>query len=196
MLKVDEYPDQSFNGTLVRTASAIDANSRTLLAEIDVDNPTGQLLPGAYGFVHPGNSRRLRIPSRCRRTRCCSARKGSRSALVRNGRAVLVPVQIGRDYGDKVEIISGLNPTDDLIVNPSDSLLTDTAVSVAAKSRPVRSQPRVTRVPTPCGVKISSSIDMRHAAVQRRPRLRRRLRPPSGRSRASGSCRRRSCRRR
>jgi RND family efflux transporter MFP subunit len=130
-LKVDEYPDQSFRGTLVRTASAIDATSRTLLAEIDVDNPTGQLLPGAYGFVHlaiPAAAHSVTVPSSALLFRA----EGLQVALVRNGHAALVPVNIGRDYGDKVEIISGLLPTDDLIVSPSDSLITGTAVSVAA----------------------------------------------------------------
>jgi RND family efflux transporter MFP subunit len=134
-LKVDEYPDQAFHGTLVRTANAIDANSRTLLAEVDVDNPTGQLLPGAYGFVHlaiPAASHSVTVPSNALLFRA----EGLQVALVRNGRAALVPVKIGRDYGDKVEIISGLLPTDDLIVSPSDSLITGTAVSVtAAKSK-------------------------------------------------------------
>jgi len=134
VLKVDEYPDQSFNGTLVRTSSAIDATSRTLLAEIDVENPSGQLLPGAYGFVHlaiPAPAHSVTVPSNALLFRA----EGLQVGLVRNGRAVLVPVKIGRDYGDKVEIISGLSATDDLIVNPSDSLLTDTPVSVAAKTK-------------------------------------------------------------
>jgi RND family efflux transporter MFP subunit len=133
VLKVDEYPDQSFNGTLVRTASAIDANSRTLLAEIDVDNPAGQLLPGAYGFIHlaiPVAAHSVTVPS----TALLFRSDGLQVAVVRNGRAVLVPVKIGRDYGDKVEIISGLTPSDTLISSPSDSLITDTPVSVAAKS--------------------------------------------------------------
>jgi RND family efflux transporter MFP subunit len=133
VLKVDEYPNQSFHGTLVRTASAIDPNSRTLLAEVDVDNPTGQLLPGAYGFVHlkiPAASHSVTVPSNALLFRA----EGLQVALVRNGRAVLVPVKIGRDYGDKVEIISGLQPTDALIVSPSDSLITGTPVTVAAKS--------------------------------------------------------------
>jgi len=57
-LTLDEFPGQTFHGTLVRNAKRIDIASRTLLVEVDVDNPTGQLLPGAYVFVH------LKLPTK------------------------------------------------------------------------------------------------------------------------------------
>src|SRR5258708_7840783 len=65
-LTLDEFPGQTFHGTLVRNANSIDIASRTLLVEVDVDNPGGQLLPGAYVFVHlklPDETRSVTIPS-------------------------------------------------------------------------------------------------------------------------------------
>jgi RND family efflux transporter MFP subunit len=121
-LTLDEFPGQTFHGTLVRNANSIDIASRTLLVEVDVDNPTGQLLPGAYVFVHlklPDQTRSVTIPSNTLIFR----KEGLQVGLVSNGRAVLVPIKISRDYGNNVEIASGLQPTDAVIVDPSDSLV-------------------------------------------------------------------------
>ena len=121
-LTLDEFPGQAFHGTLVRNANSIDIASRTLLVEVDVDNPAGQLLPGAYVFVHlklPDETRSVTIPSNTLIFR----REGLQVGLVRNGKAELIPVKIGRDYGNSVEIISGLQSRDAVIVDPSDSLV-------------------------------------------------------------------------
>jgi RND family efflux transporter MFP subunit len=131
-LSLDEFPGQTFHGTLVRNANSIDVASRTLLVEVDVDNPTGQLLPGAYGFVHlklPDETRSVTIPSNTLIFR----KEGLQVGLVRNGKAELVPVKIGRDYGNIVEIVSGLQPTDAIIVDPSDSLVTGLPVRLGNK---------------------------------------------------------------
>jgi RND family efflux transporter MFP subunit len=133
-LTLDEFPDQTFHGTLVRNANAIDIASRTLLVEVDVDNPTGQLLPGAYVFVHlklPDQTRSVTIPSNTLIFR----KEGLQVGLVRNGKAELVPVKISRDYGNSVEILSGLQPTDAVIVDPSDSLVA--GMSVRVNNKPV-----------------------------------------------------------
>jgi RND family efflux transporter MFP subunit len=129
-LTLDEFPGQTFHGTLVRNANAIDLASRTLLVEVDVDNPTGQLLPGAYVFVH------LKLPDETRSVTISAntlifRKEGLQVALVRNGKAELVPVQISRDYGNSVEIVSGLQPTDAVIVDPSDSLVAGMAVRLS-----------------------------------------------------------------
>jgi RND family efflux transporter MFP subunit len=124
---LDEFPGRSFPGALVRNANAIDLSSRTLLVEVDVANPDGLLLPGAYTFVHlslPGADGTVTVPSNTLLFR----RQGLQVAIVRNGRTQLVPVTIGRDYGEKVEILTGLHATDDVIVDPSDSLISGTAV--------------------------------------------------------------------
>ena len=127
IVTLDEFPNQTFHGTLVRNANSIDLASRTLLVEVDVDNPTGQLLPGAYVFVHlklPDETHSVSIPSNTLIFR----KEGLQVGLVRNGKAELVPVKISRDYGNSVEIVSGLQPTDAVIADPSDSLVNGMAV--------------------------------------------------------------------
>jgi RND family efflux transporter MFP subunit len=131
-LTLDEFPGQIFHGTLVRNANSIDIASRTLLVEVDVDNPTGQLLPGAYVFVHlklPDETHSVTIPSNTLIFR----KEGLQVGLVRNGKAELVPVKISRDYGNSVEIVSGLQPTDAVIVDPSDSLVAGMPVHLVNK---------------------------------------------------------------
>jgi RND family efflux transporter MFP subunit len=131
-LTLDEFPGQTFHGNLVRNASAIDITSRTLLVEVDVENPTGQLLPGAYIFVHlklPDQVHSVTIPSNSLIFR----KEGLQVAVVRDGKAELVRISINRDYGNSVEVISGLQPTDAIIVDPSDSLVSGTTVRVSGK---------------------------------------------------------------
>jgi RND family efflux transporter MFP subunit len=131
-LTLDEFPGQAFYGSLVRNANAIDLASRTLLVEVDVDNPTARLLPGAYVFVHlklPDETRSVTIPSNTLIFR----KEGLQVGLVRNGKAELVPVKIGRDYGNSVEVVSGLQPTDAVIVDPSDSLVAGMPVRLGSK---------------------------------------------------------------
>src|ERR1700726_3664900 len=131
-LTLDEFPVQTFHGTLVRNANSIDIASRTLLIEVDVDNPTGQLLPGAYVFVHlklPDETRSVTIPSNTLIFR----KEGLQVGVVRNGKAALVPVKISRDYGNTVEIVSGLQPSDAGVVEPSDSLVAGLPVPLSSK---------------------------------------------------------------
>ncbi|HZB92470.1 MAG TPA: efflux RND transporter periplasmic adaptor subunit [Stellaceae bacterium] len=125
----DEYPGQSFQGTLVRTADAIDLASRTLLVEVDVPNPTEKLLPGAYVNVHfrlPAAGHSVTIPSNTLLFR----KEGLQAGVVRDGKVQLVPVKIGQDYGDIVEVIEGLTVQDQVVLDPSDSLESGTAVHV------------------------------------------------------------------
>jgi RND family efflux transporter MFP subunit len=130
-LALDEFPSQTFHGTIARTSESIDMASRTLNTEIDVDNPTGQLLPGAYVHVHlklPSQTRSLTIPANTLLFRS----EGLRVGVVRNSRAQLIPITIGVDYGATVQVTSGLTPADQVIVNPSDSLIGGTPVRVTA----------------------------------------------------------------
>jgi RND family efflux transporter MFP subunit len=132
-LTLDEYPGETFRGKLVRTSDSIDASSRTLLVEVDVENPTGKLLPGAYVFVHlkvPIEAHSVTIPSSALLFR----REGLQVGLVRNSQAELVPVKIGRDYGSTVEIVSGLQASDQVILDPADSLVSGTPVEVSRQS--------------------------------------------------------------
>jgi RND family efflux transporter MFP subunit len=128
-LTLDEFPGRSFRGHVVRTSNSIDPAARTLLVEVDVDNPNGELLPGAYVRVHlpvPGAAQAVTIPANTLLFRS----EGLRVGVVRNGRAELVRIKIGRDYGDAVEVLTGLNPGDAVITNPSDSLTSGTPVRI------------------------------------------------------------------
>jgi RND family efflux transporter MFP subunit len=129
-LTLDEYPGRSFEGMIARNSNAIDQASRTLNVEVDVDNPKGELLPGAYVFVHikvPEHAANLMVPSNTLLFRS----EGLRVGVVRNGRVQLVPVKIGRDAGATVEIASGLSPDDAVILDPSDSLTSGQEVQIA-----------------------------------------------------------------
>jgi RND family efflux transporter MFP subunit len=120
-LTLAEYPGRQFHGTVARNSGAIDTSSRTLLVEVDVKNPTGELLPGSYVSVHlklPSKVQALTVPSNVLLFRS----EGLQIGKVRDGRVQLVPVVLGRDYGDRVEIVSGLDKDDPVIVNPSDSI--------------------------------------------------------------------------
>ena len=133
-LTLDEFPGEVFRGTLARNANAIDPVSRTLLVEVDVDNPAGKLLPGAYMSVHlklPKQIRSVTIPANTLLFRA----EGLRVGAVRNNRAALVPIKIGRDYGDTVEVLSGLQPTDTIIADPSDSLINGAEVQVKGSTQ-------------------------------------------------------------
>jgi RND family efflux transporter MFP subunit len=133
-LTLDEYPGRVFHGKLARNSSAIDPASRTLLIEVDVDNPEGLLLPGAYVSVHlklPSVMRSVTIPANTLLFR----REGLRVAVVRGNRAELTPVAIGRDYGARVEIVSGLRASDSIILDPSDSLESGAAVRLQGSAQ-------------------------------------------------------------
>jgi RND family efflux transporter MFP subunit len=128
-LTSDQFPNEKFQGTLVRNSSAIDSQSRTLNVEVDVDNSTGKLLPGSYAFVHirvNGAASGLEIPA----TTLLFRAQGLQVGVVRNGRAELVPIIIGRDYGATVEVTSGLQRRDAVILSPSDSLIGGTPVQI------------------------------------------------------------------
>ena len=129
-LTLDEYPGRMFEGTIARNSNAIDQSTRTLNVEVDVDNPKGELLPGAYVFAHfkvPEHAANLMIPSNTLLFRA----EGLRVGVVRNGRVQLVPVKIGRDAGASVEISSGVTPNDAVILDPSDSLASGQEVQIA-----------------------------------------------------------------
>lgn len=134
-LTLDEYPGRPFVGTIVRNSSAIDQASRTLNVEVDIDNASGDLLPGAYVFVHfkvPEHAKSLSLPSNTLLFRA----EGLRVGIVRNDRVQLTPVTIGKDAGSTVEITSGLHPGDAVIIDPSDSLADGQEVHIANKAAP------------------------------------------------------------
>jgi RND family efflux transporter MFP subunit len=133
-LTLDEFPGETFEGTIVRDSDSIDSATRTLNVEVDVNNAQGRIRTGAYAFVHlklpqsaQPSARSLTIPANTLLFRS----EGLRVGVVRNGRAELVPIKIGRDFGATVEVVAGLQPTDQVIVSPSDSLTSGTPVQAS-----------------------------------------------------------------
>jgi RND family efflux transporter MFP subunit len=131
-----EHAGKVYQGTLARTADAIDPNSRTLLVEIDVDNHAGELLPGSLAQVHfetPSAGPTFIIPAAALIFR----KEGLRLGLVVNGDvAHLVPVVIGEDDGANVQIVSGLTAGDQVIQDPPDSLIDGEKVHVETGKLP------------------------------------------------------------
>lgn len=134
-LTLAEFPGRRFTGVLVRTAEAINLVTRTLPIEVDVDNPAGTLLTGSYAEVHlklPGQTSSYIIPSNTLVFRA----EGLQVAVVRDGKIVLMPVTAGHDFGNTIEIVSGLNADDQVVVNPSDSIVAGQAVKIVQASLP------------------------------------------------------------
>jgi RND family efflux transporter MFP subunit len=113
-------PGRQFTGTVARTASALDPNSRTLLVEVRVPNADRALLPGMYAQVDLSSARAsppLLIPSEALIVRA----DGNRVALVQADHTIhFQTIQIGRDYGDRLEVNGGLSDGDTIIPNPGD----------------------------------------------------------------------------
>jgi RND family efflux transporter MFP subunit len=131
-LTLREFPGRHFSGNIARTAEAIDVNSRTLLTEIDVDNRTGELLPGSYCEVHlklPTPTGTLTLPVNALIFRTA----GLQVAVVgADSHVALRTVTVGRDFGTTLEVVSGVNAGDRVVVNPPDSLADDAVVRIAA----------------------------------------------------------------
>ena len=128
---LQEFPGLKFMGSVARTADAIDPATRTLNTEVDVPNKDGKLLPGSFGQVHfaTGTSvPRITIPVNAMLFRA----EGPRVAVVDKDNTVhLHPISIGRDFGATLEILGGLEVSDRIIINPSDSLEEGQKVHVA-----------------------------------------------------------------
>jgi RND family efflux transporter MFP subunit len=129
-LTLPELPGRRFQGTLVRTTDAIDPATRTLLVEVDVVNSTGLLFPGAYTEVHfkiKSDVSTLLIPS----SSLIFRSEGLRVGTIANGNhAALTPIVLGRDFGNEVEVVSGLSKNAAVILTPPDSLVDGQAVRV------------------------------------------------------------------
>ncbi len=134
-LTLAEFPGSRFSGKLVRTANAINLATRTLQAEVDVDNPTGKLLSGSYAEVHLklaglASAHLLPVDTLLFRS------EGLQVAVVKDGKVVLTKVTPGHDFGNQIEILAGLNGDESVIQNPPDSILTGQQVHIAKTASP------------------------------------------------------------
>jgi RND family efflux transporter MFP subunit len=130
-MDLTELPGKQFSGRVTRTSNAIDPASKTLLVEVDVPNPSGQLLPGAYANIHFRVPRGV-VPLVLPNSSILFQSAGPQVAIVdRRNRIVLRKVSLGRDFGDTVEILSGVTSKDTVVATPPDSLTTGMQVTVA-----------------------------------------------------------------
>jgi RND family efflux transporter MFP subunit len=134
-LVLAEFPAQKFQGKVVRTAEAINVTTRTLLIEVDVQNPTGTLLTGSYAEVHlavPTQASTFLLPVNTLIFRS----EGLHVGVVKDGKVVLAAVTPGHDFGNEIEIVSGLNAGDQVILNPADSIVDGQKVQIVQASLP------------------------------------------------------------
>lgn len=127
-----QYPGRHFDATLVTVSNSVTATSRSMLVELQADNPEDTLMGGTYCDVHfevPGDPNVVRLPA----TALVAGDQGIQVATVGpDGKAVLKTVQLGRDLGDSVEVVAGLAPTDQVIDSPPETLESGDAVRLAA----------------------------------------------------------------
>jgi RND family efflux transporter MFP subunit len=135
-LSLDEFPGRKFLGRVTNTARAIDPISRTLLTELQVPNETGDLFPGAYALITlqvKDNTSILTIPSNALLFRS----EGPTVGLVgADGKVEIREITINLNLGDKLEVSQGLSETDQVIVNPSDSLANGMTVKILNQKQP------------------------------------------------------------
>jgi len=134
-LTLAEFPGRKFQGKLVRTAEAINLTTRTLLIEIEVDNPSGTLLTGSYAEVHlkvATHAATLLLPVNTLLFRS----EGLQVGVVKDGKVVLTAVTPGRDFGNQIEVVSGLKPDDQVIINPPDSIVSGQQVQIVQATLP------------------------------------------------------------
>ncbi len=130
-LTLAEFQGRRFNGTLVRTSEAIDVSSRTLLVELEVNNSSGELLPGAFAQVH------LKLPKAVSSwtlpvSTLVFRANGVQVAVVRPDSTVaMTRVLLGRDFGTEVEILDGVGADSAVVVSPPDSLVDKQVVRVS-----------------------------------------------------------------
>jgi RND family efflux transporter MFP subunit len=137
-LTLNELPGRKFPAHVTNTAGAIDPTSRTLLTELEVPNETGELLPGAYAQINlklQGDTGLVTVPSNVLLFRS----EGTTVGIVHaDGKVEVRKIVIDRDLGDKLQISQGLSESDQVIVNPSDSLAEGMTVTIATPKQSER----------------------------------------------------------
>lgn len=139
-ITIPELPGRAFKPRVIRTAGVMSSDSRTLLVELELDNPKGEILAGGYAqvsFTEAKMEAALTLPANTVLFRP----GGPQVGIVRpDGKAELRTVKLGRDFGQTIEILTGVNPKDRVIVNPGDSLATGATVAVAQSAKKEKSQ--------------------------------------------------------
>src|SRR3954468_3550764 len=135
--EMPQYPGQQFDATVVTISNALDVSSRSMLVELQADNAEGKLFAGAYCQVHfqlPGDPNMVHVPA----TALVPVDHGAQVALLgADHKVVLKPVQLGRDFGDSVEVVAGLSPSDRVIDSPPETVQSGDEVQLAATTQGV-----------------------------------------------------------
>ncbi|MFI4981676.1 MAG: efflux RND transporter periplasmic adaptor subunit [Nevskiales bacterium] len=135
-LSFAEHPGKTYSAKIVRTASALNPDARTLQVELQMDNAKGELFPGAYSDVHfklPINTESLRLPANTLLFRSA----GLQVATVdQNNLIVLKSITQGRDFGSSIEVLGGITKDDAVVLNPPDSMASGIKVRVAPPPEP------------------------------------------------------------
>jgi len=146
--EMPQYPGRQFDATVVTTSNAMNATSHSMLVELQADNSDGKLLGGAYALVTfqiPGEPNMVRVPA----TALMPVNQGVQVAVLGDGnKVVLKSVQLGRDFGDSVEVTAGLAPQDQVIDSPPETLQSGDTVQLAAATPPP-STPAAAPTPPP-----------------------------------------------
>lgn len=135
IVRVPELPDREFAGTVTRIADALQPGTRTLLTEIDIPNPDGALRPGTYCMIElhiPRKTPSLSVPADA----IIFNRNGMQVAVVNNGKAEIRKVNVSRDLGTRLEVDSGINAGDEVILNPPVTLINGSKVQVRPEAPP------------------------------------------------------------
>ncbi len=131
-MTIPELPGRVFPANVVRTSGAMSASSRTLLTELQVENPQGEILCGSYAQVRFTEAR-LEAPLTLPSNTLLFRSQGTQVGVVGpDGKVELRRVTLGRDFGPTVEVVGGVTPSDRVILNPADSLVSGAMVRVAA----------------------------------------------------------------
>jgi RND family efflux transporter MFP subunit len=130
-LELPQYPGQKFDATLVTMSGGIEETSRSMQVELQADNSNGKLFGGSYcrvDFQLPGDPNMVRLPA----TALMPVNRGTQVAIVGDdNKVVLKSIQLGRDFGDTVEVTAGLTPEDRVIDSPPETLQTGDTVQLA-----------------------------------------------------------------
>ncbi|MEA2909853.1 MAG: rane fusion protein multidrug efflux system, partial [Bradyrhizobium sp.] len=130
--EMPQFPGQQFDATVVTSSNAMSATSHSMLVELQTDNPAGKFFAGAYCQVHfqlPGDPNTVRVPA----TALVPVDHGAQVAVLSSdSKAMLKKVQLGKDFGDSIEVVAGLSPSDRVIDNPPETLRSGDAVELTS----------------------------------------------------------------
>ena len=139
-MTVPELPGRSFTAKVIRTAGVIAADSRTLLVELEVDNSKDEIIAGSYAQVRFTEAKMEAVLTLPANTVLFRAEGPQIGIVQQDGKVELRTVKLGRDFGQRIEILAGVGPEDRVILNPSESLATGATVSITEVAKTGKGQ--------------------------------------------------------